>query len=263
MKSITSSIEYILVNFKMMILYCGEYPANTITQIISQIIYLGVYFIFFEIISMLVSGINYSKIDLLIYLILIDLCVTFSGIFDWGKSLKYHFINGKLNIYLTKPKNIFLLYQFSKQNSNAFIQHVTGWIVLIYLLLNFDTNFQFNSVVILSLMLIVLFYTSIKFFTSAISFFNFALSEILYTHVFRAGSSSFKQYPAQFFEFFPYKRLLIIFPMYFMGALVFEYSLFENLIIELLFSLIILNIVFSTFTIILWKKGLKKYEAYG
>lgn len=256
-------VEYFIQNFKQMLLFCKEFKMNTIFQIFNQVVYFFVYYLFFDVLSSVVVGLEYSKLELFVYLILIDMCVTFWGMFDWGKPLKRDIPTGKLNLYVCRPLNPFYLYQFSRLNSNAFIQHMTAWIILISILYFSTINLEI-SLLSISLFLLVLFYYGlIRVFCNVIAFFNFALSDILYHNVFRAGSSSFKQYPAQFFEFFPYKRFLIIFPMYFMGALFFEYALFEQFEMSLLISLIVLNIVTLSITIILWKFGLKKYEAYG
>lgn len=258
-----SNFEYILVNIKNMLLVLKEYKLNAFTQFFNQIIYFATFFLFFEALSSLLGRLQYSRLELFVYLILIDLCVTGIGVFDWGKSLKQDITRGIFNSYLIRPKNIFLLYQFSRLNSNAFIQHIVGWFVLVGLVVYYELMYLFSVGVMILLVFVFIFYVLIRFMTSSISFYNFALSEILYQNVFRAGSSAFKQYPAQFFELFPYQKLLMIFPMFFMGALVFELGLFNSFIISYFLILLFLISVCIILTFLLWKFGLRRYDAYG
>ena len=258
-----TTLEYLIVNIKIMLLNIKEYKTNSIIQILTQIIYFYTYFLFFDILSSVIPQSIYSKMELLLYLIIIDMCVTFSGIFDWGKSLKNTLVTGHLNLYLTKPKNIFYLYQLSNMNSNALTQHITAWCIILILHLNTTLLLKVDILFICLILLVLLYYITIRLFCSSIAFFNYELSEMLYSQFLKSGSSTFKTYPAQFFEHMPFKRILFIFPLYFMGMIAFEYFFFNQFEIKLLILLLILISIFSLATLLFWKTGLKKYEAFG
>ncbi len=263
MELIFRRVEFIFVNIIMMFKVLKEYKSNVITQMISQAVYLFSFYIFYFVIVNEIGIINWDIRDFFLYIILIDLHVTFIGIFNWKSGLKMEIIRGDLNHLIVRPLPTFFKYNFLKLNANAFTQFFMNFIILILFLYFIELDYDLSFIFWILFLTLVFFYHITKKFTEAVNFFSFGFSDFLQGEFFKTSSHTLKTFPSNFFAQFKYKYLFSLFPNFYMGALIFFY-LKEGIILwQLLFYLICAIFVLSVMSLMLWHYGLKRYEAYG
>ena len=253
---------FIYENFILALRKIKEYKFNCFLELIGQIIYLGSFLILYLTIINNFNILDLKPLEFLFYILLIDLFVSFLGIIEWKYPLRKQIILGTLNEFLTRPKNIFLMWVFTYQNERALIQFLVNLIGII--ILSFFIDFKFSFMFFLIYFLVSILYYLIRVFSNSVNFFSFGLASFLYTNFFSKVSTMFKIYTSGYFKKLKYQFLLFIFPLFYFGEMYLEIlklGVFTNY--SLVFYLIFTIFIFSFSIFLLWKYGLKRYEAFN
>ena len=104
--------------------------------------------------------------------------VSFVGIIDWKYTLKQQITKGMLNDYLVKPKNIFFMWVFTRQNERALLQFLLNLKGIF--IISFFIDFKFSFMFFLIYFLIIILYYLIRVFSNSINFFSFGLASFVY-----------------------------------------------------------------------------------
>lgn len=186
-----------------------------------------------------------------------------SGIFHFNKALFYRLTEGNFNSYLSKPGNPFLIYIFSP-GFNVFISVLIYFLLLIILFIYLQFSFLNILIAFLLMFFSIILYIFLIHFFNSISFFSLKTGEYILRFLWE-GNGLAQTYPYPFFNKLKYKFLLLIFPAFITSSLIIPILFSEN-IFDLKNQLILLLSIFtiSFFGVkIMWKYGLKRYEAFG
>jgi len=258
------NIDYIKTSFFIMWRRLIEYKINFYFGILEQLSYFVFQYVFFFVVfSSFGDIIGWEFIDYILFFLLIDLIRVTAGLFIWKRGVGDLIIDGGLNVYLARPISVFIKHYFSEIEPAAIFYVITD-IIAIGLILFFIKVEYFSLFIFLLLLLIYLTFISYAFLDS-FSFFKKKLGSVFVYTFYNPIMMVMDDYPAQFFKKLKYKQVLNIFPVFYVGLLLIPllrgYEI-DNLLfyINLIISL---SSLFTLLTLIIWHKGLKKYEAYG
>ena len=221
---------FIYENFILALKKIKEYKFNCFLEFIGQIIYLGSFLILYLTIINNFNILDLKPLEFLFYILLIDLFVSFLGIIEWKYPLRKQIILGTLNEFLTRPKNIFLMWVFTYQNERALIQFLVNLIGII--ILSFFIDFKFSFMFFLIYFLVSILYYLIRVFSNSVNFFSFGLASFLYTNFFSKVSTMFKIYTSGYFKKIKYQ----IFTFHF-STFLFWRNVFRNFKIRSFYKL--------------------------
>ena len=179
-----------------------------------------------------------------------------------SKSIFYTLVRGNFNNFLTKPTNILLHFIFNGIKVRWFINSLFYFLILLVFLKVQDLSFsKFFFIFFLSLIIGYLFIAltylidSLSFFCNVFPFLDFFIS----------SNVNIRKFPPTFFDKFEYKNFLYLLPL---SLFVFPTLYFFNIItlnyfLMVLFIVLFLSIILTFLIILVWRKGLKSYSAFG
>lgn len=175
----------------------------------------------------------------------------------------YHIVRkGEFDKYLTRPINSLFYVTVEKFQIDAFGELIMGIILITYSLIQIGADIVWYRVLVLLLLVpfAVLIYTAIKIITSAISFWTKQSGHI--THMFYM-SSDFSKYPVTIYNNFIKVVITFIIPFAFTSYYPASYFLRgENGLFCVLGTILISSLLFVV-SILVWNRGVKKYESAG
>ena len=175
----------------------------------------------------------------------------------------YHIVRkGEFDKYLTRPINSLFYVTVEKFQIDAFGELIMGIILITYSLIQIGADIVWYRVLVLLLLVpfAVLIYTAIKIITSAISFWTKQSGHI--THMFYM-SSDFSKYPVTIYNNFIKVVITYIIPFAFTAYYPASYFLRgENGLFCVLGTILVSSLLF-VISILVWNRGIKKYESAG
>ena len=258
-------VDFIKANFFILYKKLLEYKINLWSSILLQIVFLSVNLFFVLIISSNFGDIiGWDNYDFLLLVFLSDIIWVLTGIFLWSRPLFYEIKKGYLNVIINKPLSNLFKKLFLDLNESAFVMLILDIPFLMFILLFI---LKINILKILFLILII-FYLSFfilifVYFLESFDFYYLGLGESLrkFINIFEIVDS----YPYQFFKNFKFRFIFLIFSITYVSFIIPYIRGYEPLSYLLKYLLIsfILFIIFFIGTVYNWKRGIKKYEAYG
>ncbi len=257
---ISNTIPIIKEKFKQIIEANNQYKSNLYSVIGFDIVLLFVFILFFQIYAGLVNEIlNWTKYDFIVYYF----TLYFGSKGKWLFSLQFfreHLLRGDLNIYLTKPMNIFIFENLKITNAATLITLPISFILFIVSAILGDYNYLniFYGSILLIIgtffeIILINFVESISFFIKDNRFLSDITFKLIYTNE--------KITPKIF------SNLSNIF--YLLSTSIYGYFVIEILnnkfktFLYFLPYIIIFYLSLSIGIYFLWKIGLEKYEAFG
>ena len=241
-----------------------EYRVNSINIILLEIFDILIINIFgFLIMSKFGNLIDWTFKDFFTFFIFQNTLYLFVGFFSWSKKLNEFIKLGELNMYLSRPGNIFLNYFFiNKMSPILYLSINIPFLIWIFLTIKVDI-INYFLIFFVSIILILFFIILWQFFES-FAFLFLESRQILFTF-FLTVRENLKIFNSNFFSGTNFKYFLYLFPIYFVGTLIIpltQNKIPENLLEQIVF--IILLLIFLTFiTFVNWKYGIKRYEAFN
>jgi len=239
-----------------------EYKANLFSIFLTDIMYLITSIFFYLILQDLIGDeiLNWSAFDFMLYGFLVYLSFKFIRMLSFS-SLPRFLILGKLNVILTKPITPFLF--LSTQGFRGFRFVSISYLFLIILSLIFYNNYS-NIFLGILVYFYGLFYLIVLYnFLYSLSFVTKSISWIF--NIYTPITMMTRNYTPKLFTNFSWNLFFNLQPIAICGYYTIEvlkgnFLFFSNN--YFLYSLIILFILIF-FIYLLWKIGLKKYEAFG
>ncbi|MDD6645272.1 MAG: ABC-2 family transporter protein [Oscillospiraceae bacterium] len=184
-------------------------------------------------------------------------------LFDNLWMVGYHIVRkGEFDKYLTRPINSLFYVTVEKFQIDAFGELIMGIILIAYSLIQIGADIVWYRVFVLLLLVpfAVLIFTAIKIITSAISFWTKQSGHI--THMFYM-SSDFSKYPVTIYNNFIKVVITYIIPFAFTAYYPASYFLRgENGLFCVLGTILVSSLLF-VISILVWNRGIKKYESAG
>lgn len=257
-------LNYLRENLRILIREILEYKANTYSIIFSMSFFTIInFFMMYLLHNSIGDVIGWAYSDYLLLSAILTFFSAFVGLFMWSKNLEHDLTSGFFNLFLNKPGNIFLNYYIHSLSSWAFISFFIRSITLIGIILVFQIEFANKFLVFLSLILFMLYFLSMSLVLESFAF-HMKKSNQIFQPIWNIDWNFFS-YPAPFLKKYYSKLFLFMFPAFFGGSLIIPLIKGgEVWNITLQFTILIsMTIIFSSLTMINWKTGLKKYEAFG
>jgi len=258
-------VNFLLTRFKIAFFTSKEYKSNLYSHILSDLVIITTYMIFFKIVLGLIGdNLNWIYFDFWIYFLLLGIAAKSMYNFTLRKFSKI-LLKGDFNIVQLQPINRFL---------NSVTQQITGhgmittfnFVIILIISIIYKSNlYTFTNIILATLFFIfgtIYFYIYINFFESFAFFFKnieqtvrFANNQINYINEF---------YTPKVFENTKLKDFFFLLPSGLYGYLTVE-ILKGNYFLSLhyLYYAIVIFVIFCVSIALLWKFGLKKYEAFG
>ena len=242
-----------------------EYKINTYSSLISNIFKISSLFIFLYIIeSNFEELLNWGRIEIIFFSLFSFSIYYLIGVFSHSNALRKVLLNGKFNVYLIRPVNIFYQHFFLSAKLRRVVSGLVPLIILIFYLIIYSDIIwkRFFIGLIFSL------YTGL---------FNLALYKTFESTAFFLKNNAFiwdnfeqiqdiyRSFPEPIFTGI-LKNIAIFIPFVYYSSYVTEYVfgyIDLNQLIVLGFYATILTLIFVGVIFVLWPSGLKKYEAYG
>lgn len=242
-----------------------EYPLNFIFGFLTNITYVLILIFSYSILQSNFTNIfywNYKEYIFFIFLLEIFLHLFIS----WFRNFRNVYLSGEINSYLTKPINTVLHYVINNFKIHEVLIGLLYFILFTLYVIFFIDNFYFIRFLITFLFSIIggIFLIVINSTMEFIVFFTKSnkFTKKLYYNLY----NSYTHYPINFFDSKIIKGIGLIIPMSFYAVIAtdfyFNYINLKDLFFYFII-LIILIFIFSIISILLWKYGMKKYEAYG
>jgi ABC-type uncharacterized transport system permease subunit len=235
-----------------------EYKANLWNALITNVVSFLVILLFFSALSPLLGEIlGWTFRDYILYISMLLLLGKVHMVFTL-KFLQRVLLNGDFNTILLKPVNSF--FYFSTQFKGVVLVTFSIFLLINLFLIFLYYNFSF---IFLFYFLFSIIYVPL-FFSFFISTAFFMKENSMFVNIPRQLNNRIKEFTPRSFENYSFGFLLYILPS---GASAF--ILIEILRGNFIYSNIILKIIFPSFLLIvlgiyvMWKIGLKKYEAFG
>ncbi|NQZ84551.1 MAG: ABC-2 family transporter protein [Nanoarchaeales archaeon] len=252
-------------NFFITKIYMGfieikEYKVNTLIILLNDIIYMYITFIFINLFSNLTSYFDtWSNFDKFTYLILLYSGVRIMRYFllrRFSQKLK----SGELNLYLTRPLNPFIFAATNGINSVTVFSTFPVIISFIYIII--VGSYQ-NILLTILLHIFGIFYfalilnvcMSFAFFMKEFFLGRFITDDLV--------PLSEKFTPASFSGNNILEMLFYLLPTSFYGYLCIELLKGNFIVLDYMFYGFLVFTILLVLLIIMWKFGLKRYEAFG
>jgi ABC-2 type transport system permease protein len=243
-------LEYIKINFKTSLEYRTSFIIQIVSMIVNNFIWLLFWFVFFDNFK-LVNG--YVFKDMLLIYGLAATAYGFAGLFAQNRKQLATMINqGRLDYYLTLPKNILFHISTSGFSAYAFGDLIFGFFVLSMFI--FEYSIFLIALFVFTGMLLLI---SIDLIGSSIAFY-IGNSERLSSTIHNA-SVTFAIYPIGVFADWARILLVTVIPVAFISAIPLE--ILKSFSIELMFLTILVVIIIFVISILFFYYGLKRYES--
>lgn len=259
-------LNFILTNINIMWKRLIEYKASFYSAFFEQLFFIPGYFLFVYVISYSFSEIlNWTPLYIFLFVMLEDTLRTLAGVFAWKSDFISDMIKkGSINNLLFRPNGVLFKYYFTDLSPSSFTYVIVNIPIVLSLLLYLKINFYTLLLFLLFSFLITLLYFSFYNLVYVFAFYLIDIEKTLITLFFRSNSI-FIQYPAPFFTSFSNYKLFYIFPAFILGYLLIPIFMGKSKIdiLEIILTLLVIIIIMNIIINLLWKQGLKKYEAYG
>jgi len=256
---------FFITRFKIALQTSKEYKSNLYSHILNDLVITITYMIFFKIVLGLIgNNLNWSYFDFWIYFLLLGIAAKSMYNFTLRKFSKI-LLTGDFNTVQLHPINRFLNSITKRITGHSTITTFNFVIILIISIIFKSESYILINIILATLFFIfatIYFYMYINFFESFAFFFKnieqtvrFANNQVNYINEF---------YTPKVFESSKFKDFFYLLPSALYGYLTIE-ILKGNYFLSLhyLYYAIIIFVIFCVSISILWKFGLKKYEAFG
>ena len=237
-----------------------EYKANFISGIMVDILYYGVHLFFFEIIYSNVSSLgDFSREDVIIFLIVTFIADSVYMFFFSGENINQLLVSGDLDFYLLRPVSSQFIVSLRYVRPYALITFVFLVIMLAIQCSNYSGEIDLHNIVLFIISFIsgILIWYSFEFIISCGCFWfkNFRMVGWLTNEVLK-----FSRRPDSIYSGFVRFTLFSFIPMALIASvptrfLIYDFN-YKFLIIQ-----IIVSILFFCLTRFIWMKGLRLYES--
>jgi len=260
------NLIFIVESFRIGLKAMREYKINLYFGLLTHFFFTSVTFL-----SLFVVVPNLTSFDLnisqLFFLVIYGQCFAmFGALFRYGGAkLGSILLDGQMNVFLTKPINIFLQYLFFGNPYYVCILLIID--ICLMLFSGFYFGFINDFFVFLSALFVsffgAIFYVLVHKFFESFTFFSKEISFIkqVYNNVERV----FHQFPFLMFDnYLKFLGFFVGFSVYGIVPVLWIFGLLDLSIFIFYFLLMIFFIVVFSFSIfLLWHYGLKRYEAFG
>ncbi len=259
-------LNFILTNIAIMWKRLIEYKASFYSAFFEQLFFIPGYFLFIYVISSSFSEVlTWTPMYIFLFVMLEDTLRTLAGVFAWKSEFLSDMIKkGDLNNMIFRPKGVLFKYYFTDLSPSSFTYVIINIPAIIGLLCYLNISIYSLFLLFIFSLLITILYFSFYNLVYVFAFFIIDIEKML-VNLFFKSNSLFIQYPAPFFTNFSVYKLFYIFPAFILGYILIP--IIENNesfnILELLLIVVGVIIVMNMIISLLWKIGLKKYEAYG
>lgn len=259
-------LSFIITNITIMWKRLTEYKASFYSAFFEQLFFIPGYFLFVYVISYSFSEIlNWAPLYIFLFVMLEDTLRTLAGVFAWKSDFLSDMIKkGTVNNLLFRPRGTLFKYYFTDLSPSSFTYVIINIPVIIGLMIYLDISYYTLFLLLILSLLITILYFSFYNFVYVFAFYLIDVEKTLITLFFRSNSL-FIQYPSPFFTSFSNYKLFYIFPAFILGYVLIPIIMGKSNIdiLELFLILIGIIVVLNIIINILWKQGIKKYEAYG
>ncbi|NQZ84986.1 MAG: ABC-2 family transporter protein [Nanoarchaeales archaeon] len=263
---IVRNLNYLKENLIICFKSLSEYKLNLFNSIFEQLIFYFILIIFGKVlISNFGDLIGWSFIDYLLFLIIVDLSTTFTGIFVWDASVQKAIKTGSLNNFLFRPINRIIGFQFHHLNYSGLVDSIMNFIFLFIIVFYYGivlSNILFGILIFI----LICFHTiAIDFFIRSLSFISFGLAQTCLDLLLLGSYDISKKFPFGFFEKMKFRFIVFIFSQFFIGSLLIPILLNKeiwNFWLQI-YLLVGMFVVFFVCGVLLWRYGLKNYQAFG
>jgi ABC-type uncharacterized transport system permease subunit len=258
MKLKTNTYQIIIERIKQVMKANKEYKVNFYSILFFDIILLGTYLLFYQIYSKFVGEIiGWNSYDFILYYF----ALYFGSKGKWLFSLQYftqRLLRGDLNTILTKPVNPFLFENLKIVNGPTLILMPISFLLFLIVAIkgNYSNIFLGSLILIFGTILEIIminFLESLAFFIKNNRFLLEMFFHTIYIN---------EEYTPKVFE-----KISNLF--YLLTTSIYGYFVVEilkskfNLFIKFIPLILIFYSIIVFLTFIIWKIGLKKYEAYS
>lgn len=236
-----------------------EYKVNIYFSIALRIVIFSIFssiYILFE--ELIFSHLNWTIQDFQLALLLI---LFFDHIFFlfFIEKLNTLLLSGDLNSILNKPTNPFILVNYKLINGQDFVTPLFLFPFIIYFIL----NYSFNILLFLILIIIIIFFNLIFVqFIGSFAFFSKEFPRLLFG-VDKEIKRTIRNFTPKVFDFSSFGFIVYLLPTSLMGFGLVEFLLGRYYILSYFIISFIISIVLCVITILMWRYGLKRYEAFG
>lgn len=259
------NIDFIVTSLKIKFTILTEYRSNLYSGILGNTIFMSVLFFTYNILQNNFQEVFYWTFEeYLLFAIFLEI---FLFIFSpWFRHLSQTLLKGDLNKYLTRPLNPFLQYSFDDLSVLAILySNLYVFLGIIYFIF-IVPEFYFIKFIFILLMATFggIFLTSMDCLINNLAFFmkkNDFIKDIKIS-----SENLFSQYPASFFKTNKLRIFSLFIPLVYYASFVtdfyFGYINFDSFLQY--FGVLLLLIGISSYlAYLLWKNGMKRYEAFG
>ena len=239
-----------------------EFKSNFIGGIIVDFVYYGMHLFFFSIIfSYVDSLLEFTKDDVIIFLVITFLTDTFYMLFFSGNLMKINqlIVKGDLDFFLLRPINSQFLISFRYVKSYTLLSVLILGFLLIKLIFESTRDITFYNFIFFnfSFSMGLIIWASIDFCISCLSFWfkNFSTGGWLSHQLLK-----FSQRPDTIYTGWLRKSLFTFLPMAFITSVPTR-TLLYGPSKNYLLGQILITLFFLFLTRLIWKKGLEKYES--
>jgi len=258
-------LDYLKINFTISYKKLFEYKTNMISGLIAQFFYMILgYFFLFLFSNSFADVINWSFLDFIFFFTLNDTLWCLGGIFFWNKRLFNGITQGTLNDTLFRPLKPFFTYYFRNINEVAILMTLSNFPVLLACLYLLKPNIIHLVLFIIISAIVILSFVITDYFLNSFEFY-FKKMGLTLSYLYGSAYESLTHYPFQFFLHSRFKFFLLTLGTTFTASIIVP-ILRNTSIWNLKIQIIIFTttiIILTIGTIINWRYGLKKYEAFG
>ena len=179
----------------------------------------------------------------------------------WSNQLFNTITIGNLNVLLTKPMNIFILY-IARVNSSSFVYLLTYSLVFFPFIIN-DTNVLTLLLCFLLVIFIGIVHILFYFMLDSFSWISLNVGKTAINTVFHNSQDILRMYLSPLFTSTKIEILMMVLPIFYSGLIFVPLFHVNFEVLKHLKVLILLLILFITIITINWKYGLKRYEAFS
>lgn len=194
------NIEFIKVNFYLLIKKLTEYKSNLYSSLIAESFYYTTMIFFFMILyNNFGNVISWSRLDFVLYFLINSFIFSINGIFLWKMELWYYIKEGILNNFLSRPINTFIFFTFYSMSVPALVMSFFSLISITLLVLIFKVKLYNLFLSCLVILLVSFFNFSIYNFFQSLDFIKLKLSDLVifpYNYI----NGTLEDYPAPFWE---------------------------------------------------------------
>lgn len=254
--------ENIIIAWKTLL----EYKLNFLFGFIEHLLYiLSHLFLFFVLIENFGSELGWDMYDFFIFFVLTEISYIIAGFFIWKDWLYIYLKNGDFNTFLFRPQNPYIAFIFSMLNEYAILLLIIDVFLYSAIIFYFQielVNLALGSIIFF--LITILYITNIEMIRS----FDFIAKNIVPTTLWPAFinvNEMFKKFPYNFFQTSFLKYIILFIPNVLVASLLMPILRGKEIFLPSIQISLIISLIFIYIIIIkiIWRYGLKRYEAFG